>query len=267
MAPTANRLAGQVALVTGAAGDIGSVVVAALLEAGASVAAVVRNQRPRFRTRHEARTGKDHLMFIRADVRNEREVRQAVSTSLRRFGKVDILVNNAGARGPTAPVTELTVKAWREVIETNLTGPFLFSRECLKHMAKRRQGRVINISSVVARWAYPLRASYAASKAALISLTWTLAQEAGAFNVPVNAICPGPVAGRAIANVLEARARALSIAAKEMERRFMRPAALGRMVTPEDVSHMVLFLCSDAARNITGQVIDVSAGYGLYPGM
>ena len=265
--PATERLEGRVALVTGAAGDIGRAVVAALLEAGASVTAVVRSKPLRAPPGRRPRNNEDRLMVVCADVRSERDVQRAVRLALRRFGKVHILVNNAGARGPTALVTKLSLKAWREVIETNLTGPFLFSRECLKHMAGQRQGWVINVSSVVARWAYPLRASYAASKAGLISLTWTLAQEAGAFNVQVNAICPGPVAGSAIEGVLSARARALGISAKEMERRFMSPAALGRMVTPEDVSRMVLFLCSEAARNVTGQVIDVSAGYGLYPGM
>jgi len=153
------------------------------------------------------------------------------------------------------------------VMDTNLTGPFLLSRESLKHMARRREGRIVNIASVVGHWAYPLRASYAASKDGLLSLTLTLAQEAGEVNVQVNAVCPGPVAGDAIETVLAARARALGISIEKMREQFMRPAALRRMVTPRDISQTVLFLCSDAARNITGQVIDVSAGYGLYPGM
>jgi NAD(P)-dependent dehydrogenase (short-subunit alcohol dehydrogenase family) len=261
-----DRLEGRVAIVTGAAGEIGSVIVTDLLESGASVAGVVRGDPPR---RLADLANRDHrrVLFVRADVRNEREVRRAVGVTIRKFGKIDILVNNAGARGPTVPVTQLSLKQWQQVIDTNLTGPFLFSRECLKHMTERRQGQVINISSVVARWAYPLHASYAASKAALISLTWTLAQEAGQVNVRVNAVCPGPVDGKALEGVLKARAHALGVSPGKMERRFMGPSALGRKVTPEDISRMVLFLCSDGARNITGQVIDVSAGYGLYPGM
>lgn len=267
MTSAMDGLHGSVALVTGAAGDIGSVIVADLLHAGASVAAIARSKHPQELSASRAGDEKKRLLFISADVRSERDVRRAVSLALRRFGKIDILVNNAGARGPTTPATKLSLKEWQHVIETNLTGPFLFSRECLRHMARRRRGRVINISSVVARWAYPLRVSYAASKAGLNSLTLTLAQEMGPVNVQINAICPGPVAGKAIGGVLRARARALGTSVKEMERRFVRPAALGRMVAPEDISRMVLFLCSEAARNVTGQIIDVSAGYGLYPGM
>jgi NAD(P)-dependent dehydrogenase (short-subunit alcohol dehydrogenase family) len=255
-------LGGQVALVTGAGGEIGAEMVRTLLEAGACVAGVVRRSRPAVPPPNRQR-----FLLVRADVRSETAVRRAVRSTLDRFGQIDILVNNAGARGPTVPITSLSLNAWREVVETNLTGPFLFARECLKVMTSRRYGRVINVASVVARWAYPLRAPYAASKAALLSLTWTLAQEAGAHHILVNAICPGPVEGRAVENVLAARARRLGISARAMRQRFLRPAALGRMATVEDVSRAVLFLCSDAARNITGQVIDVSAGYGLYPGI
>jgi NAD(P)-dependent dehydrogenase (short-subunit alcohol dehydrogenase family) len=260
MSGTGRGLEGKVAIVTGARGDLGGALVRDLLEAGASVTGVIREQA-------RGLPPGDRIFWVCADVRRERDVCSAISATLRRFGKIDILVNNAGVRGPTAPVTKLSIKAWQEVIDTNLTGPFLFARECLKPMMRRRQGCVVNISSVVGHWAYPLRASYAASKAGLISLTWTLAQETGPANIQVNAVCPGPVAGQAIGDVLRGRARALGISGREMKRRFMRPAALGRMVTPEDVTRAVLFLCSDAASNITGQVIDVSAGYGLYPGM
>ncbi len=267
MAFEASGLEGCVALVTGVAGEIGSALGEALLQAGASVAGISRrrnSRQPGMAGRHEP---KDRFLPIRADIRIEKDVRRAVATALDCFGKIDILINNAGARGPTAPVTGISLKAWQEVLDTNLTGPFLLCRECLKPMMRQRQGCIINISSVAAHWAYPLRSPYAASKAGLINLTLTLAQEAGAANIRVNAICPGPVAGEAIKGVLNTRAKALGISTAEMERRFMRPSALGRMVSTADINRMVLFLCSDAALNITGQVIDVSAGYSLYLGV
>ncbi len=257
-----DELAGQVALVTGAGGEIGSETVRALTHAGACVAGVVRKREPPVPA-----SARDRILLLHADVRSEPDVRRAVRAALEQFGKIDILVNNAGSRGPTLPVTRLSLDAWREVLETNLTGSFLFARECLKGMMRRRYGRIINVASVVARWAYPLRAPYAASKAALLSLTWTLAQESGKANILVNAICPGPVAGEAVESVLAARANRLGISARVMRQRFLQPSALGRMVTAQDVSRTVLFLCSEAASSITGQVIDVSAGYGLYPGI
>ena len=261
-----NEIMDSVALVTGASGEIGGAIASSLLAAGASVVGVGRN-----RTRLEQRikslgVGLSRSLLMCADVRIERDVRRVVQATIRRFSRIDILVNNAGARGPTSPITRVTLKEWREVLDTNLTGAFLFSRECLNCMAARRQGRIINISTVVSRWGYPLRSAYTASKAALNSLTLTLAQEAGEFNVQVNAVCPGPVAGKALDEVLKSRAEALGISVRKMREQFMRPAALRRAVTVDDVARTVLFLCSGAARNITGQLIDVSAGYGIWPG-
>ncbi|MGH9353194.1 MAG: SDR family NAD(P)-dependent oxidoreductase [Terriglobia bacterium] len=266
------QLQDQVALVTGASGEIGTAIALALLRAGANVVWTGRNLRRL--TGLSGLTGRarslgidaGRSLLVRADVRVERDVRSTVQAAIKRFGHVDILVNNAGARGPTAPLTQIKLKEWRDVVETNLTGAFLFSRECLRHMTRRRRGRIINISTVVSHWGYPLRAPYAASKAALNSLTLTLAQEAGRLGVQVNAVCPGPVAGKALERVIQSRAKTMRVPLKTMRKQFLRPAALGRAVTAEDVARAVLFLCSEAARNITGQIIDVSAGYGLWPG-
>ncbi len=132
-------------------------------------------------------------------------------------------------------------------------------------MLARRQGCIVNIGSVAGRIAYPLRAAYAASKWGLTGLTLTLAQECGKSGIRANAVCPGPVEGPAMDSVIRRRARALNLSLDAMRRRYLRPAALGRMVTPAEVSQAVLFLCSDAARSITGQVLEVSAGFGLFP--
>lgn len=265
-ASPAGDLTGLSALVTGAGGELGGEIAAALLRAGASVAWVGRRGE-RLKARAQGlRAPLDRSLFVTADVRREHDAARAIRSVVRHFGRVDILVNNAGARGPTAPVGQITLAEWQEVLDTNLTGAFLFSRECLPHMLRQREGRIINISTVVSHWGYPLRAAYSASKAALNNLTLTLAQEAGASNVQVNAICPGPVAGPALEGVLAARAKALGVPLAKMRKDFMRPAALGRAVTPEDVSTLVVFLCSRRARNITGQIIDVSAGYGIWPG-
>lgn len=267
MSPRANAdLTGQVAIVTGAAGELGRVIARDLVEAGAQVAWVGRHESTLRKAVGALADGGERTMVVRADVRNERSVRGMVEKVAKRFGQIDILVNNAALRGPTAPIPELRTKDWNEVIATNLTGPFLVARECLKLMAPRRRGRIINMSSMAGRMAYPLRASYASSKWGLIGLTLTLAQEAGSSNIPVNAICPGPVEGDVMKEVITHRAKALGVSFEKMREQFIRPAALGRMVSPTDVSRMILFLCSDAGRNITGQVIEVHAGFGLWPG-
>jgi NAD(P)-dependent dehydrogenase (short-subunit alcohol dehydrogenase family) len=253
---------GRVAIVTGAGSGIGKVIALGFLKSGAQVAGMGRRAANDKSLRDFEEYGRQFL-WVRADVSREAEVRGAVKRVLQKSGQVDFLVNNAGARGPTTPVASLGTGDWHKVLETNLTGAFLVARECVKAMVPRQQGRIINISSTAGRVAYPFRASYSASKWGLIGFSLTLAQEVGPYNILVNAVCPGPVEGAAMDEVIEARAKALGLPVKKMREQFVSSTALGRMVTAEDVSDTILFLCSERARSITGQVIDVSAGFGL----
>ena len=262
MTNDSSRFRNQTAIVTGAGAGIGKVIALDFLKSGAQVAAVgIRAPKDGFLD--DFREYGRRFLWIRANVSREAEVRRAVQQVIRKFGRVDILVNNAGIRGTTAPVIEQDAKDWREVLEVNLTGAFLFARECAKDMMKRRQGRIINMSSIAGRMAYALRAPYAASKWGLIGFTVTLAQELGPYNVLVNVICPGPVEGANIERVIAERARVLGVSVQKARELHAGPAILGRMVSPQDVSQTVLFLCSEAARSITGQAINVCGGYKL----
>ena len=145
----------------------------------------------------------------------------------------------------------------------NLTGAFLCDRAVARRMMERRAGSIIHIASVAGLQAYPLRSPYAVSKWGLIGLTETLAAELGRFNVRVNAVCPGPVEGDRMRRVIAHRAGAEGRQVAEVEDEYRRRSVLGRMVAPEDVVRLVLFLASDEARSITGQAIRVCAGYGL----
>jgi NAD(P)-dependent dehydrogenase (short-subunit alcohol dehydrogenase family) len=130
-------------------------------------------------------------------------------------------------------------------------------------MMDSRSGRIINIASVAGRLAYPLRSPYAVSKWGLIGLTRTLAQELGEYNIQVNAVCPGPVAGERMRRIIERRAEELGQTVEQVEWSYVGTTALKRMVEAEDVAAMVAFLASDEANSITGQAIDVTAGYAL----
>src|SRR5439155_24241851 len=129
---------------------------------------------------------------------------------LKEFGRVDILINNAGISGPTALAVNISRAEWDEMMAVNLTGPFLFSKAVLPAMMERQSGKIINISSVAGKIAYPLRSPYAVSKWGLIGLTRTLAQELGQYNIQVNSICPGPVAGERMQKIIERRAQELN---------------------------------------------------------
>jgi NAD(P)-dependent dehydrogenase (short-subunit alcohol dehydrogenase family) len=179
------------------------------------------------------------------------------------LGPIDILVNNAAIIGPTAPVERIHRADWDEVLAVNLTGAWLCCRAVLPEMIARRAGRIINIASMAGKMAYPLRSPYAVSKWGLIGLTLTLAQEVGAYGIQVNAVCPGPVEGERMRRIIADRAEALGQAPEQVERAYVEPAALKRMARAEDVAALVAFLTSPEADNITGQAIDLSAGYRL----
>jgi NAD(P)-dependent dehydrogenase (short-subunit alcohol dehydrogenase family) len=160
-------------------------------------------------------------------------------------------------------VQEIRRGAWDEVLAANLTGAFLCCRAVLPQMIAQRSGKIINISSIAGRTAYPLRSPYAVSKWGLIGLTRTLAAEVGPHQIQVNAICPGPVDGERMRQVIQTRADELQRTYEDVEREFVSKTALQRMVAADDVADLVAFLASASGNSITGEVIDVSAGFGL----
>jgi NAD(P)-dependent dehydrogenase (short-subunit alcohol dehydrogenase family) len=198
-----------------------------------------------------------------ADVSHDNSVQALFDQALNEFSRVDVLVNNAAVVGPTVPVASLDRADWDAVLAVNLTGAMLCCRAVLPSMMARRSGRIVNIASVAGKIAYPWRAPYAVSKWGLIGLTMTLAKEAGQYNIQVNAVCPGPVEGERMRQVIHDRAVALGRPEEEIGRAYAQTSALGRMVRAEDVADLVAFLASPSGANITGQAIDVSAGYGL----
>jgi sorbitol-6-phosphate 2-dehydrogenase len=256
-------LANQVAIVTGGGNGIGRAIALRLARDGADVVVAGRRQGALEESAAKVRAlGKKSLAVV-ADVSREDDVSAMAKRAIEAFGRTDILVSNAGIMGPTAPVVNVKRADWDEVLAINLTGAYLCAKAVLPDMIARRSGKIINISSVAGKIAYALRSPYAVSKWGMIGLTLTLAAEAGASNIQVNAVCPGPVAGERIRRVIEHRAAELGRPAAEVERFYVEDTALKRMATEEDVAALVAFLASSHADNITGQAIDVSAGHSL----
>jgi NAD(P)-dependent dehydrogenase (short-subunit alcohol dehydrogenase family) len=192
-----------------------------------------------------------------ADVSDETQVDRLFKDASTALGGLDVLVNNAGIAGPTAAVEEISLAEWRRCLDIDLTGQFLCTRRAVPLLKGAGGGAIINMSSAAGRHGYAYRTPYAAAKWGVIGLTQSLAKELGPSGITVNAILPGIVQGARIENVIRSRAEQVGISYAEMERQYLEKVSLRRMVTAEDVAHMVLFLVSPLGRNISGQSLGV----------
>ncbi len=191
------------------------------------------------------------VLAMRCDVRDPAQVSRFIEEVVARFGTVHVLVNNAGIAHDGA-LWRLTPAAWQAVLDTNVSGAFHCLAACAPHFRQQRRGKVVNVSAHQAGRPGFGVANYAASKAALEGLTRAAAVELGPANVNVNAVAPGFV-----------RSERLMELPPEVIERARKRSVLGRLADPDDISRVIAFLCSDAARQITGQVIVVDGGMSL----
>lgn len=252
-----------VALITGGGRNIGRAIALRLATAGYDIAVAGPETDEVQVVALEIKAAGRRGLPLLVDVSREDQVQYMVRKTKAELGSIELLVNNAGITGPTAPVARVEKRDWDEVLAVNLTGAFLCSKAVLPLMLERRSGKIINISSVAGKMPYAWRSPYAASKWGLIGLTQTLAKEVGEHNIQVNAICPGPVEGERMAAVIRQRAQELGQSEDDVAAAYKRTTLLGRFVREEDIAETVAFLASVAGDNITGQTIDVTAGYGL----
>jgi NAD(P)-dependent dehydrogenase (short-subunit alcohol dehydrogenase family) len=174
------------------------------------------------------------------------------------LGGLDVLVNNAGIAGPTGTIDSIEPADWERTISVNLNSQYYFARRAVPLLKQSRANPcLISMSSVAGRLGYALRTPYAASKWAIVGLTQSLAIELGPLGIRVNAILPGTVEGPRMSGVIAARAAANGIGVDEMRQQYLDKISLRRMVTADDVAALALFLCSPAARNMSGQAISI----------
>jgi NAD(P)-dependent dehydrogenase (short-subunit alcohol dehydrogenase family) len=196
------------------------------------------------------------LLTETADVSDAGAVEILIDAVRAQLGGLDVLVNNAGIAGPTGTIDTLEVDDIRRTIEIDLMGQFLVTRRSAG-MLRESRGVILNMSSVAGRLGISLRTPYAAAKWGIVGLTESLARELGPDGVRVNAILPGIVRGDRIEKVLTARAKAEGTTYDDMEKLYLQNTSLRRMVEPEDIASMALFLCSPAGANLSGQAISV----------
>ena len=232
-------------LITGGSRGIGSAMVKIFSDNGYSVAFTYKN------SENEAKflAEQTNSLAIRADSTVEEDVRFAVREAERKLGHIDCLVNNSGIAAFSL-FTDITLEEWNNMIASNLTGAFLYSREVLRSMISRKCGRIINVTSVWGLVGSSCEVHYSATKAALIGMTRALAKEVGPSGITVNAIAPG---------VINTDMNSM-LSADDMAE-LAEETPVGRIGDPADVARAALFLASDDASFITGEVINVSGGF------
>jgi NAD(P)-dependent dehydrogenase (short-subunit alcohol dehydrogenase family) len=244
-------LRGRVAIVTGGSVGLGRQMAEGLAEMGAHLVLCARKKERCQQAAEELQKLGVKTLALPCDVKNPASIQHVVDSALSEFGRLDILMNNAGTSWG-APVEQMTLDAWNKVLETNLTGTFLFAQAAGKHMLQQRRGKIINIASVAGlRGAPPeLQAiGYHASKGGVISFTKDLACKWGMHNIQVNAIAPGWFPTNMSEVVIERNKDA-----------FLKRIPLGRFGNDRDLKGAAVFLASAASDYVTGHVLVVDGG-------
>lgn len=241
-------MSGRTALVTGASRGIGKACAMALASAGNRLVLAARTPEKLEEVASEIRSTGAEAFVVEMDLAQRESIKAAIAKAAKEFGRIDILVNNGGITKDQLAV-RMKQQDWESVIQTNLSGSFYAIQEALQGMMRERWGRIVNISSVVGEKGNPGQANYVASKAGLIGLTKSLAQEVGSRGITVNAVAPGFI-----------ETDMTHILSEELKQKMIDATPLKRMGKAEEIAAAVRFLVSDDAAFITGHVLDVNGG-------
>ncbi len=243
------RLRDRVAVVTGASGRVGSRIAAALAREGAAVVVQFCGDRSAAdAVVDEIREAGGRASAFCADLSDPGSAATLISTALGEYGRIDILVNSAGT-SRDGPLLAMSDEEWQVVLDTNLTSAFYCVRAVLREFVRQRSGRIVNIASAAGQAGTPVQANYVAAKSGMIGLTRSVAREVGARGITVNAVAPGIIAAGMPEGLPEG-----------LVERCLEMVPLGRPGSPEEVASAVVFLASDDAAYITGQVLNVDGG-------
>lgn len=242
-------LTNKVALITGGSRGIGAACVKLFAETNSQIAFTYQRDDKAAEEVIAEYGGKTKIKAYKVDLESEEEINKCVEDVAKEFGRVDILVNNAGIWND-GPI-DMELKHWNELININLTGSFLFCKAAVPHMKKNMFGRIINISSTAGQRGEAFHSHYAASKGGIISFTKSLSTELAKYNITTNSVAPGWVDTDMCTDVFSD---------KEYRKSIENSIPVGRVATSEDVAGPVLFLASDLARHINGEIVNVNGG-------
>jgi NAD(P)-dependent dehydrogenase (short-subunit alcohol dehydrogenase family) len=240
-----------VVLITGALTGIGRATALAFAARGARIVVSGRRDEAGNALVKELRELQAQAEYVRADVRREEDVRNLVDQTVKRFGRLDVAVNNAGTEGKPGPVSEQSAESYAATFDTNVLGTLLSMKHELRVMQPQGSGSIVNLSSTMGHRGAPGASMYTASKHAVEGLTKAAALEGAAFNVRVNAVAPGPVETELLNRFTGSAERKAGLIAG---------VPLKRAGRPEEIAEAIVFLASDKALFITGQILDVNGG-------
>ena len=242
-----------IVLITGALTGIGRATALAFAREGASVVVSGRRDDAGHTLAAELRALGVRAEYLRADVRNEAEVRSLVEQTVERFGRIDVAINNAGTEGQLGPITEQSEDNYRATFDSNVLGVLLAMKHEMRAMLRQGAGAIVNLSSIAGQVGVAGASVYVASKHAVEGLTRSAALEGAAAGVRVNAVAPGPVQ----TDMLER----FTGGNEDAKRGFLASLPARRAGTPEEIAQTIFFLASDKARFLTGQCVAVDGGY------
>lgn len=248
------KLKDEVCIITGAGKGIGREAARLFYGEGARLALITRTEGDLIDLKNELKCNNERVFTFMGDVSSEKTVVSFVKKAIQRFGKADVLINNAGMR-LRKPFVDTTTEEWNMVLATNLNSVYFLCREVGKQMILRKKGAIVNISSVVGTLGLPDLTAYGASKGAMITFTKCLAVEWAKYNVRVNAVAPG-FCETSYAENFKKKKKLYDFTIERIPQR--------KWGSPGDVAQACLFLASDAAKYITGEVLNVDGGWSAW---
>jgi 3-hydroxybutyrate dehydrogenase len=255
------RLNGKVGIVTGAASGIGLAIAEALAKEGANVAIADLNEEGGKKAVEGIKDLDRDAIFVQTNIAKREDCKRLIQETVKKFDRIDILVNNAGIQN-VAPIVDFPEDKWDLLIGIMLTGSFLCTKYALPYMIKQKSGRIINMSSIHGLIGAKFKSAYVAAKHGVIGLTKVTALEMLENGVTANAICPTFVRTPLVDKQIDDQAKAHGIPREEvLEKVILAEAPMKRMLEPEEVAELVVYLSSDLARNITGTAIPIDEGW------